>query len=130
QRTRTELRWLVRRIVERVVTTKERDRVFVDTPEPIFARVDVHRIARVLTNLLQDALEYAPAPSKIIVRLEHHVRSARILVIDRGRGLAAQEMISVFDKYTRSASSSETDGSGLGLYVCRKIVEAHGGRIG
>jgi signal transduction histidine kinase len=62
----------------------------------------------------------------VTVRLEIHRRVARISVIDGGPGLTAEECRAVFERYRRGSR----DGHGLGLYISRRIVEAHGGRIG
>jgi signal transduction histidine kinase len=126
----TELCSLLHRVLGRIGAAEDRDRVDIEASHSVVAHVDAHRIERVITNLLQNALAYSLASERIVMRLERHGNVVRLSVIDRGRGISASEASSVFDKYKRSASSSDRDGSGIGLYVCRRIVEAHGGRIG
>ncbi len=125
----TDLRALLREVRDRVVTASDRGRVDLDAPMTVMANVDGHALERVITNLLQNAVAYAPAPAKVIIRLERHGYVARISVVDRGRGIARDEVASLFDRYRRASSSSNCDGNGLGLYICRKIIEAHGGNI-
>ncbi len=127
--TPNDLRALLQAVCDRVATAMDRGRVYLDAPVPVLANVDQHGLERVITNLVQNALAYAPAPAKIIIRLERHGYVARISVIDRGRGIARHELGSVFDRHRRASSSNDCEGEGLGLYICRKIVEAHGGNI-
>ena len=77
-----------------------------------------------------DALKYTPRPGLIGIRLEVADHHARISVIDAGPGMTGSEAGYVFDKYRRAASGAAHEGSGLGLYVSKQIVEAHGGAIG
>jgi CheY-like chemotaxis protein len=92
--------------------------------------MDPNRIERVLVNLVQNALKYSPHDSPIVVRVGARGRTAVVSVVDRGPGLTAEEVSYVFDKYRRTPTAEQRDGLGLGLYISRKIVEAHRGRIG
>jgi K+-sensing histidine kinase KdpD len=126
----TELRALIARVADRVVSTRDRGRVWFEAARPITLSIDDLRIERVVANLLQNALKYTPIASRIAIRLDVGDRSARISVIDTGPGMTAAEAPSVFDKYRRTSSAAVHEGSGLGLYVSRQIIEAHGGTIG
>jgi signal transduction histidine kinase len=125
----TELRAIIERVVERTVAGRDRDRVAVEAPHPIVLAIDDLRIERVVANLLGNALKYAPR-GPITVRLERVESSARLSVSDSGPGMTPPEMAYVFDKYRRAAAAHGLTGNGLGLYVSKKIVETHGGRIG
>ena len=85
----------------------------------------------VLDNLLGNAIKYSPMEKPIRVELRKRPTEAEIRVIDQGIGIAAQHLPRVFDKFYRveGGQSRRTPGSGLGLYICRNIIEAHGGRI-
>jgi signal transduction histidine kinase len=98
--------------------------------DPVLAPIDAVRIEQVLLNLLENASRYAPAKAPISVDLCRHGESARVSVHDRGPGVPAAEAGRLFDRFVRGAAATGTGGLGLGLYLCRQIVEAHGGTIG
>jgi signal transduction histidine kinase len=100
-------------------------------PTPCTASADAGRIQQVLTNLLENAVRYSPAGSSVTVRLASVPGGrARIEVCDCGPGLSPGERARVFERFVRGAASEGTSGLGLGLYLCRAIVEQHGGAIG
>lgn len=92
------------------------------------------RIDRVLVNLLSNAVKYSPPGSPISVEVRtalDHPAMIEVRVQDQGRGIAEAEMPRLFTRFTRGRDAIESDieGLGLGLYLCRGIVVAHGGRI-
>jgi PAS domain S-box-containing protein len=92
---------------------------------------DTKRLSQVFTNLLGNAIKFTPARGTITTRIELKGVSVEITVEDTGRGVPAQALPTLFDRYTRAASpGSEVAGSGLGLMIVREIVEAHGGNVG
>jgi signal transduction histidine kinase len=126
----TELGALIARVVDQVVSTRDSGRVWIEASPPLTLSIDELRIERVVANLIANALRYTPRSSLIGIRLEVGDGCGRISVIDDGPGMAVAETEGVFDRYRRPASGAAHDGSGLGLYVSKRIVEAHGGRIG
>jgi len=92
-------------------------------------RLDPTRIAQVLDNMLNNANKYAPG-SPITVRVLPGENRVRIEVIDRGPGIPPEHAIHLFERFFRMPQSSNIRGTGLGLYISRKIIEAHGGEIG
>lgn len=89
---------------------------------------DADRIQQVLSNLLDNALKYSTGDSPVEVSLEQVDGRARITVLDRGAGIDPDQLSRIFDKFVRGREGTVT-GTGLGLYIARRIVEAHGGRI-
>jgi signal transduction histidine kinase len=109
-----------------------RDVVLELPAEPVRASFDPDRLAQVLLNLLDNAGKYAPPPSPIAVAVARTAAgAARLEVRDQGPGLTADAQRAVFDRFVRAREAGDgTHGLGLGLYLCRAIVERHGGRIG
>jgi PAS domain S-box-containing protein len=90
------------------------------------------RIAQVVGNLISNAIKYSPAGGRVEVAATASDGSIRVSVRDAGIGIASGQHASIFKKFFRVDSSDTRDigGTGLGLALCREIVEAHGGRIG
>ena len=97
---------------------------------PLRASVDGARIEQVLLNLLENAARYSPGGAPIAVEVTRVGSAARVTVRDRGPGVAADERERVFDRFMRGAAAEGTGGLGIGLYLCRTIVERHRGAIG
>jgi PAS domain S-box-containing protein len=86
------------------------------------------RLEQVLTNLLANAIKYAPR-KPIEVGLSGEGGLVHIEVADKGMGIPADQLERIFDRFERAASARNYGGLGLGLYIVRQIVEAHGGRV-
>ncbi|MFA6091550.1 MAG: HAMP domain-containing sensor histidine kinase [Elusimicrobiota bacterium] len=92
---------------------------------------DEDLIKRVLANLLQNALKYVPDGGSVSVRAVHQDRAVAFEVADTGPGIPAEQIGRLFGKFYRveGRDQSKRRGTGLGLYFCRLVVEAHGGTI-
>jgi two-component system, OmpR family, sensor histidine kinase KdpD len=95
-----------------------------DTP-PV--EVDAAQVERVLANLVDNALHYSPAHTRVLVRAEPGGTELRIHVVDRGPGLPAEERDALFQAFRRGTATAH--GSGLGLAIARGFAEANGGRL-
>jgi two-component system, OmpR family, sensor histidine kinase KdpD len=92
-------------------------------------RFDALLIERVLVNLLENAAKYTPAGSTVIVSAEVLADQLSISVSDNGPGLPPGQEDAVFEKFARGHRESATPGVGLGLAICRAIIDSHGGKI-
>ncbi len=126
-----DLSALVRAVVERVDPEEARRVVIVDAVHPMTVRGDARLLARVLDNLLSNALKYSAPLGRVTVALAREADRAQVAVQDTGIGLTADELEGLFRRYARagSAVARGVPGDGLGLYLSRGIVEAHGGRL-
>lgn len=105
----------------------ERTITFEQPGDPVWANADGDRIVQVLMNLFDNAVTSSPAGSTIDVWMEVEGDEALVSMNDRGAGLSESERDAVFEKFVRGRTGIR--GTGLGLYLCRQIVNAHGGRI-
>ena len=92
-------------------------------------RIDPDKIARVLDNLLDNALRYTPAGGRVLLGAESHALGVRFTVGDSGSGVAAADLPHIFGRLYRGDSARGRGGSGLGLAIARSLVELHGGTI-
>jgi two-component system sensor histidine kinase KdpD len=90
---------------------------------------DAVLIDRVLCNLLDNAAKYAPAGSRISISAEKKQKDVWVSVADEGLGLPEGLEDQMFDKFTRGEKESSKAGVGLGLSICKAIIEAHEGKI-
>ena len=92
-------------------------------------RADPDRLEQVFLNLLANAMEHAPGSGTIEVTVKASDGQAEVIVRDHGQGIAAKDIRTIFDAYTRLGQPHRAPGLGLGLYVAREIMTAHGGEI-
>ena len=129
----SELAALVDRARNTFLSGGGRHTVFIDLP-PDLPRVmaDRRRIEQVLNNLLSNAAEYSPESFPIRVEAQGAGVQVAISVADEGRGVAPERMPYLFRKHAGRAGEAgarDVSGTGLGLIICKGLVEAHGGRI-
>ena len=106
---------------ERIVTA-----VPADLP-PVTA--DPDRLERIFVNLLSNALKYSGPDTPVTVRARRQDGEVEVSVADRGLGIAPEDLPHLFERFYRAKGERGTEGIGLGLYITRLLVEAHGGRI-
>lgn len=121
-------------LFDRLAPALPPERIVLELPGALpWVLADAERLERVVVNLVTNALKFSPAerPVKIGARAGGEAAGAVTLwVRDEGPGIAADERARVFERYYRSrAGAQHADGIGLGLYIVRMLVEAHGGRV-
>ncbi|MBS2002884.1 MAG: HAMP domain-containing sensor histidine kinase [Candidatus Obscuribacterales bacterium] len=92
--------------------------------------VDRNRMLQVVTNLLGNAIKFAPAGSTVRVTTKRTDTNVVVAVIDQGRGLTPADQAKLFQKFRQTEEGRSAGGSGLGLAISKLIVESHGGKIG
>ena len=119
------------RVAKLLQTQSSLHTIVVDFPEnfPIVTG-DETRLEQVLTNLISNGIKYSPDGGEI--RISGQVRPTQVIICvsDQGSGVAAEDIPHIFDRFYRSSIAKRTTkGAGLGLYLARAVIEAHGGRI-
>ena len=123
---------LIQKLTRRLQVKSPGVTVKVDLPPNLpTVTADRDRIEEVLENLLDNAVKYSP--DKPVVTVACHATGDEVIVSvsDAGMGISLREQEQIFDRFYRVGNTGSTSlqGAGLGLYICRAIVEAHGGRI-
>ncbi len=96
---------------------------------PLWVRGDRRRVGEVLAGLVHNATKYAPAGTRISVRVGREAARGVVRVLDEGRGVPPQERQRIFEPYVRGTAHTELPGSGIGLFASRRVLEAQGGDI-
>ncbi|MBI2809545.1 MAG: HAMP domain-containing histidine kinase [Candidatus Melainabacteria bacterium] len=120
--------------VESVRTFAEQHHVQLEEPEASeqVAEFDKDRIVQVVVNLLSNAVKYSPTNSKVSVHFECDRQWLKVWIQDQGRGVPTEFQTIIFEKFQQVTESDarEKGGKGLGLSICKTIVQQHGGTIG
>ncbi|TGE38198.1 sensor histidine kinase KdpD [Desulfosporosinus fructosivorans] len=116
--------------INRLGNTLTRRPLGIDIQEGLpLVQADGILIEQVLINLLDNALKYSEASSKIMISIRQQGKQLEIVVANRGHGIPETDLSKVFDKFYRLSSPLQVSGTGLGLAICKGLIEAHGGDI-
>lgn len=122
---------IVQQVAEPLLDTSPDHTLVVDVPSGLPSiRGDSKRLAQVVRNLLSNAIKYSPDGGTVTVRVRALDDFVEVSVSDEGIGISPEHQANLFEKFNRAgAAASGIAGTGLGLVICQRIVEAHGGRI-
>jgi two-component system sensor histidine kinase KdpD len=112
----------------KILLDKHQVRTSIPAELPL-VRFDAVLLERVLCNLIENATKYTPPGSLIVVAARTTDSDLEVSVYDNGPGLPKGKEDAIFEKFTRGERESATPGVGLGLAICRAIIDAHGGTI-
>ncbi len=128
----TDLRLLVNRVADalRPLGTRKQQTIELHLPDySSTVDVDRRRIEQVLTNILSNAIKFAPKQSRIDVHLSESDDRLQVCISDNGPGIPEEDRAHVFEKFYVVADGRGLSGLGLGLYIAREMIELHGGQI-
>jgi DNA-binding response OmpR family regulator/signal transduction histidine kinase len=119
---------LIQHAIEQIAGSLSETQIQLDLPPGLpMVHVDPARVEEVLVNLLDNAVRYTPADGLIRIQAVSEGSLLYISVIDQGPGVPKEKQGMIFNKYARA--DPDRDGTGLGLFISRKIIQAHGGQI-
>ena len=120
----------IRDLLHRIGAALQRQEIAADLPDglpPVLA--DPVRLERILLNLFSNAAKYSPAGTPVLVQAWQVEDRIAVSVRDQGRGIDAEDLPHIFERFHRTKEGRKGKGIGLGLYIARLLVEAHGGSI-
>lgn len=130
EREEIDLSAVVRDVVGRLgeEATRARSNVEVSAVRPVVGMWDRIRVEQVVANLLTNGFKFGGG-KPIEITVEETGSTGRLVVVDHGIGIAPGDVERIFQRYEQAISSRASGGLGLGLYIARQIIEAHGGTI-
>lgn len=95
-------------------------------------KADLEKIYLVLENLIDNAIRYTPARGRVWIKIEQNNNALKVTIKDNGIGIPKDQQVRIFDKFFRGSNvlKVDTQGTGLGLYIVKNIIEAHNGQVG
>lgn len=112
------------------IAQKTNNKIVVIVPEDYDIEIDFLHFKRVLKNLVNNAILYGKSNTDIEIIAKIVNGKSQIIVKDYGKGISAEDIEKIFNKYFSASKKFRKIGTGLGLYLSKKIVEAHGGKLG
>jgi signal transduction histidine kinase len=134
ERIKINLRDLVENVLFELVSNATRQKVKIDFEKndvtEAFVLVDASKMRAVLQNVLENAIKYTRPGGTVTMRIEKREKDFLAIVKDNGIGIPVAQQSQIFSRFFRASNAVkvETSGSGLGLYMVKKIIELHGGK--
>lgn len=129
QPSRLDLVGLLRAVVTEQQATTNYHHLRLEAPESLAGNWDQDRLHQLFTNLLTNAIKYSPEGGEVCVQVHPTPQEVIVRVADQGIGMMPEQRAILFQPFVRLKQAKAVPGSGLGLYISKAIVEAHGGRI-
>ena len=126
-----ELSPFISELLQRIQGITDETRIDVEMQEKLPpVNADPDRLERILMNLLTNALKYSPPETRVMVRAGRiDAEMVTVSIVDRGAGIAAEDLPFIFERFYQPQRGRMAGGLGLGLYITKMLVEAHGGRV-
>ncbi len=132
-KTRYSLNELIKSVVEEFsIFTQNNNLILVHVSDPFEIEADEEKIGQVINNFLSNAIKYGGIGNPVEISCEHANGKAKVLVADKGPGIAPVDVDRLFERYYRveTKQNKTVPGFGIGLYLCREIIQRHQGEIG
>lgn len=129
QKANFNLQGVIREAIDTVRLLHPTHQVIAPDDADVSVHADRFRLIQVLNNYLTNAIKYSAGADKVIVDISRANGSLVISVTDFGPGIPEDQLPHIFNKYYRGRTNGRIEGLGLGLYVCKEIISAHGGNV-
>jgi signal transduction histidine kinase len=130
QRRPADLARVVAQAIESCRLGTGEHRLELEAPDPVPVRADPKQLRSAIGNVVRNALAYSPPDSNVTVTVSRVEGMATVTITDRGPGIRPDERDAIFDPFVRGRSGhGRRDGGGLGLFIARRVIEAHDGTI-
>lgn len=127
----SSVRDLIVRSIEVVSADARKQELTIVAPDAdVTCNLDAERIVQVLSNLLSNAIKYSPRSGTIEINLDVDDAFVRISIVDRGEGIPVEQQEKIFEKFHQHTGAQKKGGYGIGLALCKAVVQAHSGTIG
>ncbi len=128
----TDVNLALQKAIEQMEPLARSAGIEIDYPNAVSRMIrngDAAQLQRAFANVLENAVKFSSSGSKVDVSAEISTQSVRIRIGDHGSGLGAEEHEKIFEPFYRSQTAKKKEGSGLGLFIARRIIESHSGKI-
>ncbi len=115
--------------IDTVQVLQKSHAVEVEADGEIQITADKHRLIQVVTNFLSNAMKYSPSGTTVTIKLSKEEGKVKVGIKDQGMGIAPAQIPYIFDRFFRVDKSKHLEGIGMGLYLCRQIINSHKGKI-
>lgn len=112
-----------------LIEEKKQEIIFDFEKEELIVFIDELEMKRVIMNLLSNAISYTQENGKIVIKTESREKEIKVSFIDNGKGISQEDVLNLFNKYASYAKKFRQVGTGLGLYLCKQIIDSHEGQI-
>lgn len=130
ERESVDLKPFVFSLIHNSATIIPSNRLIIEIPDDLpHVSADPDRLERIFQNLLSNALKFSPPESEVIIQARREGNDLSVSVTDKGKGIAPEDCPQLFKRYFQVKGTKSFRGVGLGLYISRLLVEAHGGHI-
>lgn len=129
---KVDLVQLTEQVIDRYFhASHQRSRLRLQSNTPVIVMGDAQNLTSVVTNLIDNALKYSPEGRHVAIKITTEGQHACLVVADEGKGISAADKLKVFDRFYRAGDEAtrSAKGTGLGLYIVKRIVSQHGGTI-
>jgi signal transduction histidine kinase len=116
-------------VTNRLIQQSQSHKIVIYCDKSLIVMADKVRIQRIIYNLLDNAIKYSPPGTEIEIFAQQNLNEVLIGVRDHGKGISPEEQGILFKAFQRLEQNGKSPGTGLGLVVCQRLVEAHGGRM-